>query len=433
MRPAAFLRVWLGATLAVLALVATFNALVDPYAVLGTPTIAGLTRLKPAAIARPTLAKPYAVERVRANTLLLGSSRVDAGLDPRDPAWPEALRPVFNLGLAGSGPDDFFRILQQALRVSRPKLVIVGIGLDDTLRVAPPPDAVATPQAGTAIDSLAARVRARPDGTPNGLYWRARLHDLVMSLFTLDATADSVSTLWRQRAGDVSAMTPLGYNTAADFVRWTRTDGPLGLFLAKDREKARRFLAAARAPAFDLGALGDMIDRASDAGAEVIVMVTPGHVDELELLRQAGLMPLREEWLRQIVAIAGAAGARPGAHVAVWDFSAPSQYTTESPTPRAGTNWFWESNHFKAALGGLMIRRMLGEDATGIGIRLDAGNVDAENETVASDLARYEASRPDDVARVTRIIDAARGHADSTDQAAGGTRAATIAATSMSP
>ena len=59
---------------------------------------------KTQAVDESRLAKPYMVERVQPTTLLLGSSRVEVGFDPNSAGWPASMRPVFNLGMPGSGP-----------------------------------------------------------------------------------------------------------------------------------------------------------------------------------------------------------------------------------------------------------------------------------------------------------------------------------------
>src|SRR4030088_1979445 len=99
-----FLRTWLLACMVLAALVVVFDTAMNPYLLFGAPRIAGFNARKPAVDTRERLMKAYDVLRAGPNTLLLGSSRVDLGLDAQDPAWPVQDRPVYNLGIVNGGP-----------------------------------------------------------------------------------------------------------------------------------------------------------------------------------------------------------------------------------------------------------------------------------------------------------------------------------------
>ena len=71
------------ATVVLLAAVALFNMLVDPYRMYSD------TRAKrPYTQQQANVLKGYWLGRNTFNTLLLGNSRVEIGFDPEDPAWP---------------------------------------------------------------------------------------------------------------------------------------------------------------------------------------------------------------------------------------------------------------------------------------------------------------------------------------------------------
>ena len=60
-----FLLTWAALLLAILVLVAGFNAVVNPYDLFDLPRIAGINVLKPAIKNHAALTKTYQVERVR--------------------------------------------------------------------------------------------------------------------------------------------------------------------------------------------------------------------------------------------------------------------------------------------------------------------------------------------------------------------------------
>ena len=75
--------------MAVLAVITfVFTIFADPYRMFGTPTIRGLTELKPRAFEKLSIAKTYQLERIAPKTLLLGNSRTEIGLDPMSGQFP---------------------------------------------------------------------------------------------------------------------------------------------------------------------------------------------------------------------------------------------------------------------------------------------------------------------------------------------------------
>ena len=257
MAPRRFVWTWLVGALGMLALVALINVIVDPYDIYGWVSIAGFNSNKTQAIAKSRMTKPYLIERTHPATLLLGSSRVEAGFNPESTAWPETLRPVLNLGLPGAGPYGQFRILQDALATTRPKLVFMGISFAEA-QIAPTHNVpgAAKPAVGSVAAEFEGRLRVAESGAANPGFRFARMKDLARTLLSLNALGDSILTMLNQNAADRSRLTSLGFNTAADFRELVRTDGENSLFVAKDREKIAELLQWSAEPHLDTESRG---------------------------------------------------------------------------------------------------------------------------------------------------------------------------------
>src|ERR1700722_2220382 len=188
MRPKRFVGWWFAGTIGLLALAALINLVIDPYGVYGWISILGVNQMKTQAVDESRLAKPYMVEREQPTTLLLGSSRVEVGFDPKSAAWPVAMQPVFNLGMPGSGPYEQYRLLQHALATTHPKYVLIGTSFGDW-HIQPSRTII---NAG-ALDAsrlsrdFDARLRVTVDGEPNPNMVAARAHDIATTLLSLDA------------------------------------------------------------------------------------------------------------------------------------------------------------------------------------------------------------------------------------------------------
>ncbi len=406
MAPRRFVWRWLAGALGMLALVALINVIVDPYDIYGWVSIAGFNSNKTQAIAESRMTKPYLIERTHPATLLLGSSRVEAGFDPESAAWPETLRPVLNLGLPGAGPYGQFRILQDALATTRPKLVLMGISFAEA-QIAPMHNVpgAAKPAVGSVAAEFEDRLRVAESGEANPGFRFARMKDLARTLLSLSALGDSILTLLNQNVADRSRLTSLGFNTAADFRGLVRTDGENSLFVAKDREKIAELLQWSAEPRLDTESVARAIALAQQHDAEVVVVIAPVYADEMEIYRQAGVIQLYDNWRRQISDIVAAA-AHNGT-VSLWDFSAISPYTTEAlPLPSNRSTqlrWFWETNHFKPALGDMVIERIFGDGPGDFGTRITPETLPREQAAQHALLQQFEETHPADVRRVANM------------------------------
>ena len=402
-----FLAIWLAATLVFAAAVLALNVAVDPYGILGTPRIPGLTADKVAAADRPRLTKPYLIEQPgNWSTIVMGASNADVGFDPNSPAWPANTRPVFNLAIDGADSDVQARFLQHALATTSPKLVLIGLSLEDALIF---PTTKRLSAAASTQYVFESRLRVRPDGTPNPDHARARLEDLGFATFSTQALTDSLATLIRQNDPERTHETAQGLNTAGSFARWARTEGSYSLVMNKDRERTPQLLTWSLDPKTQMAGITTMIRDSRAKGARVIVFIMPSYVDQLEIMRQTAITPLFERWKQDVArTVEQEAGPDP---IPLWDFSGYSPYTTEPlPAPgdtKSNLRWFWEFVHFRADLGNLMITRMLGDGPPDLGDRITAASLPARFAAYARAQNEWVASHPADVARIAGVVDAA--------------------------
>jgi hypothetical protein len=408
-----FLRNWFIGLLLIAAAVLAVTIGVDPYGVIGTPTIKGLTADKVAAADRPRLTKPLMVERRDWRTLILGASNTDVGMDPTSAAWPAADQPVFNYAIDGGDPVAQLRFLQHALVSIHPKLILVAIELEDAMVMPPRPGKVSPAEAAAAAVAYGydTRLRVQADGTRNPGYALQRLQDTVFATFSLQALTDSVLTLLRQNDPERTRETPEGQNSAGNFARWLRTEGSYSLVMNKDIERTPKLLAWAAEGRTTVAPLASIIRLAHTHDARVIVFIMPSYVDQLEVLRQTGLTPLFDRWKMDVArTIETADPTAPP--TPLWDFTGISPYTTELlPGPNDTTRplqYFWEPIHFRTALGDLMVRRMLDNGGpAGWGETVTTASLPARAAAEVEKQRQWAETHPADVARLAAVIDAA--------------------------
>ena len=418
-----YVRLLITSCIGAVLLAAAVNYVVDPYGLHRWIERDGFNRRKPKAGLSTDLVKPYDVLRVRPRTLLLGSSRAETGIDPDDPVWPEAMRPVYNLALRGRGIDAGYKSLRHVLQALKPDTVIVGLELVDF--IVREPAAGATPAAAPEVPEFERRLLADSDGAPNPEYRLQSIKDQISSLFSLNALVDSVLTLALQGRAGQPDLTPHGFNPMHEYEPVVRLEGHYSLFrqietnyLSIYIRSPKTVYARGTTRSTELDRVRALIKLCRDSGVRLLLYIHPSHAHVLEAYRIAGLWPTFEEWKRALVAIVEEdARAHPhAAPIALWDFGAYDEFTTER-VPSAlekgvKMRWFWEAGHYKAELGRLMVARMLGAaQPGGFGAILDRHNLEPRLAEIRAGQRRYEALRADEVAGLEALAREIRARA----------------------
>jgi hypothetical protein len=400
---ARYLAIWAGALAAMLGGVVGLCVFADPYAVIGTPRIAGLTADKPAAADWPRVTKAYMIQRAHPTTLIIGNSTADVGFNPDSAAWPQGARPVFNLAIDGGLPRTHLRYLQHALFVTHPAHVVIAVNFTESL-IMPQRRLSAAAQDQFAFEP---RMLVLPNGQPNPSYQRGHIADLVFATLSFTALSDSISTLLNQNRPDATYETVAGWNNGGKFHRWEREDGFYSVFMNKDREKIPQFRRWRDQKVVDIDPVIDMVKIARDHHADVTVIIIPNHADEMDALRQLGLDGDYDAWKTAIVD--GVTKAAPDGGATIWDFSGYSRYTTEA-VPGPGDHahkmrWFYEPVHFQPDLGDLMIARIEGAASPAdFGTKLTPATLPAQLAAFHAAESAWVSGHPADVARISAVI-----------------------------
>jgi hypothetical protein len=203
-------------------------------------------------------------------------------------------------------------------------------------------------------------------------------------------------------------MTARGFNPLHDYLRFAREDGYYSLFQQRAMENARNFSLAPHGIARSRGDsssewrdLGGLLDAAARGKTDVHLIIYPYHAQLMAMMEQTGLWPVFEQWkLRLLREVARFNAAHPGARIVLWDFSGYGMLQCE-PIPAKGdvvhaTRWYWESGHFKAALGERILARVFGaaSGAEELGFRLNPANWNENRERIARERRACLAAAP---------------------------------------
>jgi hypothetical protein len=352
-------------------LTALLSVAVDPYWLWNTPTVAGMTEMKPRATQHMFRAKTALLSRQPPTTLLLGNSRIEVSLDPQSAVWPDAMKPVFNAAIAGTPPTSAYMILRDEMQVHVPKTIIVGVDFPDFL--------------GRLAQDQAIPIGDVPAVNPARAAWQM-WQDRLETSFTVDALLDSIMTLADQRPEVSRTMRRDGFNPLNDYRVIARREGYHALFASKNSDYEAQY---GRLPPYDFSKpyqnaqiryFAGIVRLALAHDTHLIVVIHPYHRQYLDLLTKIGMWDTFESWKRSIVSVAARESEDNPGLVQIWDFSGYNAFTTE-PVPRAGDTrtsmqWYWEAGHYKRELGDHVIARVTGQSSD-FGRRLTADNIDS--------------------------------------------------------
>jgi hypothetical protein len=349
--------------LAIALFVVVLNAVVDPYAVAGSPRISGLNEYKVDINKHVRLMKKYNPLREQHNALIVGNSRVEMGINPANQCFQNDGMKVYNLGVPGASVRTQLTYALNLIYQEDIDTVFLSLDLTDFIWT----ERHSRFDDSSLLEHSEGGFRLTASGQPNPAYTWTLLLDYYGSLFSLDALMASVKTLAGQdRAGP--DRDNAGFNPARDFGEAVRIEGTRALFDQKMSDLKEHFSttwylrdAEGRLdPSFD--DLKIFLDIAVERKINVYLFVNPFHESYWDLFREEGHMPLHVEWLSALETLVGNYAVET---VTFWDFSVESPFIHEIIPPQGEKlgplQWFWEPSHYREQLGDIMIGTMLSE------------------------------------------------------------------------
>ena len=409
MRVRSFILAWLATGVAIASCTAAINWLIDPYLMFDMPRLRHFNERKPSVLTHEREMKAYLVKRAAPTTVLIGTSRVALGLDAKHPAWPERLRPVYNLGLPGGGPYTWLRYLQHALFDGGIKEVV--IGLDFEYFLAPDGWYQDPAKEGTEFDHRLAVTR---QGIPNQFWRRQRLIDVGQALLSLDGLRDSIITVRANLTADSADLDRSGNLSDAEFRRDVAQFGAFPLFENRNRQTLQRLAIELRLRYSDgqrevspMAILRLILELCRKHDIAVILFVQPVHASLLEAYDLLQHWHDFEAWKRDLVALAGDFQRRRGLDLSLWDFSGYNRYSEETvPEPgdrKTRLQWFWDPAHHTRSLGDVIIRSLFAANAENFGVRLTADSLEQHLDRTRRHQKLYQAAHPETRARLAQL------------------------------
>ncbi|MBK6738131.1 MAG: hypothetical protein IPG64_09555 [Haliea sp.] len=334
-----------------LALLAGFNFIIDPYQLLGAPAIDGVNAKKTVLFSKLGLTKPYAFYGSDHTSLILGSSRAGAAIDPAHPTLADAS--FYNFATPGARPRQDFEKLRAAIATRAIHKVIYSVDFFTFNSFNSLPEDYAaevskrlSKHSSLGQPSLFATSAARLRHSALVLHCTARQHSYGTSTAGVQFKCAHLCNCVRQWSvgdalweGTVANTVRLQNGTVVFAVQLVL---PLKIVIFHSAEGTQTTVRHWE----DFAAL---LRLAHDNNIELTVVILPVHARLLEILDYAGLWPYFEFWKRQLVAInEQTASAVDRSPFPIWDFSGYYAVATEPVSAEMNAKplqWMYDSAH----------------------------------------------------------------------------------------
>jgi hypothetical protein len=359
-----------------LVLIAALNLVADPYQ---SFRCCNSDSLRKAAAGYGTrMGKGEMLARHDWDILLLGTSRVEAGLDPAHPAFAGSR--VYNAGLPGADYPELDQAARTAMKRGTLKRLILCVDLFcfDPARhsTADADQSLITPGLNREeyflANLLSLRATEASVETVRGAVHHAQARDYPLGLFAPHQTPGSHRRSDWPLGGALRLTLPAGI------------DRPNPPPLSDERFKS----------------LAALLDDTSRAGIGVEVVHLPMHATGLEGYAALNIWPVYEQWIRRLSAVVTEHNRRfPDRPAAFWDFCQYNAVTTDPAFEKSA--WFYDSYHLKVPLGNLVIDQIMGFASADqpaipdLGLLVTNSNVEAHLAELRRDRETYYAADPE--------------------------------------
>lgn len=324
-------------------------------------------------------AKALALSGLRPDTLLLGTSRVKQGFDIDDPEIQKYIGNAYNLALSAATMDEMDRFIRYALIFHTPSNIIIGLDFSQFETV----QSRVTP---AFMDNDASAL-----GRIVGMLQR-----IGFALWSKNALISAAEMSFKKHSNYLNGSRNLDHKE-----RKLQRIGVRAQSLAFERSIASRLKHGSDMTyKGSLDTLDLVADYACSKNIHIRLFISPLHIRQLLLLKTLGLQENFFSWKRDLTDITEK-HRRYGCGIDLVDFSRISEYTTE-PLPaiddlKTSPHWYWESSHYKAALGKLVIRRLWDRKHAihDFGISLNSEGIDHEIQASRDELIQYQNTHPE--------------------------------------
>lgn len=379
-----------------------FVIIIDPFSKFDLISLPGINTFKSQNINMARLFKAHQILKRKPQNIILGSSRVELGLDPDHPAWKKIPGSTYNAAMSGIGIFELNKMLQHSFYASN-KINIALIGLDFIMFNAHREEVIFV----TEVSDFDER-RLLKSETDNP--YKAFLCDLPYFIGT-PALKLSGGTLLTQKKDPLTTFYYQNGQRSDEFMEEIiKKAGPRAMFSSQEWAYIRKIWRAGhkrryclRSPAAHntLNTFRELVRFAYAHNINIRFFTTPIHARMILAIRQAGLWPQFEEWKREVTKIIYEEAKNFKAEPFVfWDFCGFFPVNEEQipdEASRTPMKYYFEGSHFNRKVGDIITSYLIGNNVphhNTFGKRLTPQNIESYLLQQRQNALRYIRNNP---------------------------------------
>lgn len=336
----------------------------------------------------PRKVKDLSLDQLDPNTLITGNSRVLKGFNVYDPMLEQQLGNTHNLGLNGANFDEMDHYTRLAMRGQPPRTLIIGLDIGQFTE---------------------ARKQDNFEIINFKYLQRIYIVDLI-ARFSYALWSPQAIKAWESVIRQPHSLTMRGTPNFDKDLQYLMTFGYRKVTLSAEHNVAKRLrMIDWNSYERRIRLMDALIADACLQGTVIKLFISPVHVRHLILLNEMELTEKSFQWKRTLTEIVGRHQVS-GCDVALLDFGRITTYTTE-PFPEMDNQayrmqWYWDSGHYKPALGVLVLQRLFHEPgaSTEFGFALTPANIEQSIKAEEAELYQFIHDHSDIVNDVRRSI-----------------------------
>lgn len=313
------------------------NYTINPFNMFDVQRIEGLNTYKPEAPKRIRTYKKYQPFYSEPNVLIVGNSRVEMGLSPKNYSLKQ-LGKVYNLGIPGMRFLEQVKYVNNILESQRIDHIIVGIDFSDYI---------------FRYDEIPPIYRNETK------LKQSKALDFFAALWSLDALNATAITLFDQTELS-STRDDNGFNPARDYIEIIKHEGQEVLLRQKAAEldvifKDKFWVTEMADINIDFKQSQNILKPISEwkeKGIEVYVFINPYQKLYYDKLKEHHLYAPFLQWKSMIT-------RKLKSNVKFCDFTAFGHQHSERKLSNGNYKYFWEPSHYKKEFGDMLIPKIL--------------------------------------------------------------------------
>lgn len=325
-----------------LIMVGAINLYVDPDGRLRAFDRPGFNQIKVNPTPESRQGKTIALQQCEHATIILGSSRAETGIYPGSKQFQD--RPVYNAALIGTSMREILSLGEFVVRNQTPQTIVLGL---DFLTF--------NAQRDTADDFMDS-VLNENQSVASIIKYALSMNTLIGSWITVDWNTTGVAKRCFYNGHNDRRRVRVDHRIAFDEIQTTYMRNPS---LYKNFQLSQEHLDS-------FARLAQLL---VDENIDLKIFISPMHAVHMELLDEAGLIPLFHTWKKTVTEIVANINALSDEQepLMLWDFSGYNSINTETvPTEGSGQQmrWYRDSAHYRVATGDLVLQTLFQTNTT---------------------------------------------------------------------